>query len=85
MWVVYIIRSCNKRWHYVGSTNRLEKRLSEHNEGLVMSTKHYRPFKLIFEKKFYKEYEARNYERKLKKCRIEKEKIIRQFENFINK
>ena len=77
MWFVYIIKSLGKEWYYVGSTSRLEKRLEEHNEGLVRSSKPYRPFKLVFKKSFESEAEARSYERKLKDCRIEKERIIR--------
>lgn len=79
MWKVYILRSLKKRWYYVGSTNRINKRFTEHNNGLVNSTKPYRPFSIIFTKDFDTEQEARAYEKKLKKCRIEKEKIIKEF------
>ena len=65
----------------MGSTNRLLERFGEHNKGLVKSTKPYKPFKLIFIKQFQTESEARKYEKKLKKCRIEKERIIKQYEN----
>ncbi|MFH1427638.1 MAG: GIY-YIG nuclease family protein [Patescibacteria group bacterium] len=80
MWKVYIIKSSIKRWYYVGSTNRLEERIWEHNTGKVKSTKHYKPYILIFVKEFKAETDARAYERKLKDCRIEKEKIIKQYE-----
>ena len=81
MWYVYIIRSEIKRWYYVGSTNRLDQRIKEHNLGKVLSTKAYRSFKLVFTKKFSLESKARSYEKLLKDKRIEKEKIIRLFEN----
>jgi len=81
MWFVYIIGSLQKRWYYVGSTNRLKERLREHNLGLVLSTKHNKPYKIVFTKKFTKEAEARACEHKLKKCRIEKERIIKEVEN----
>ncbi|MBI4837181.1 MAG: GIY-YIG nuclease family protein [Candidatus Portnoybacteria bacterium] len=81
MWNVYIIKSINKKWYYVGSTNRLSERISEHNKGLVKSTKHYLPLKLVFTKEFSLEKEARSYERMLKDKRIEKEKIIKVIEN----
>lgn len=80
MWFVYIIKSENKKWYYVGSTNRLEERLSEHNKLKVRSTKTYAPLKLVFTKEFEAEKNAREYERKLKDCRIEKEKIIKEIE-----
>jgi predicted O-methyltransferase YrrM len=43
MWYVYLLKSQQRRWYYVGSTNRLKERLSEHNQGRVQSTKSYRP------------------------------------------
>ncbi len=82
MWYVYILKSINKKWYYVGSTNRIEIRIKEHNKGYVKSSRLYRPLKLVFSKKFNSEKEARDYERKIKDCRIEKEKIIRQIENL---
>lgn len=82
MFTVYIIKSINKKWYYVGSTNNLERRLVEHNKGLVTSTKYYIPFKIVFVKEFETEKDARSYERKLKDKRIEKEKIIKEIENL---
>ena len=81
MWYIYIIKSNDKRWYYVGSTNRLEKRLDAHNKGKVTSTKHYLPFSIVYTKEFASEKEAKNHERMLKDKRIEKEKIIKQIEN----
>jgi len=70
-----------KRWYYVGSTNRLEQRLKEHNSGKVSSTKKYVPFEIVYKLVFNDEKSARSYERKLKDCRREKEKIILEVEN----
>jgi len=81
MWCVYMIKSSQKRWYYVGSTNRLEHRLNEHNKGQVPSTINYRPLKLVYTKEFESEKDARAYERKIKARRIEKETIIRNIEN----
>ena len=81
MWYVYIIKSNRKKWYYVGSTNRLQERVEEHNKGKVKSTKYYLPLSLIFEKEFGSEKEARGYERMLKDKRIEKERIIKVIEN----
>jgi putative endonuclease len=83
MWCVYVIKSKSKHWFYIGSTNRLEKRLTEHNNGKVLSTKSYRPYILIRVFKFELETEARAYEKFLKDKRIEKEKNIREYENQI--
>jgi len=85
MWFVYIIKSLKCKWYYVGSTNRLEKRIKEHNQGKSKATKPFVPFIPIFTRKFDCETDARNYEQKLKKCRKEKEKIIKEYENKIKK
>ena len=77
LWFVYIIKSNNYKWHYVGSTNNINKRLKEHNLKKVTSTKYYAPFKLIFLKKFNTKKEARSCERKIKKI-IGKESIIKK-------
>ena len=83
MWNVYIIKSKVKKWYYVGSTNRLFIRIEEHNKGKVTSSKSFKPFDLIFKKEFDLESDARNYEKLLKNKRIEKERIIRDFEDNI--
>ena len=77
MFFVYILKSNKKDWYYVGSTNRLEERLAEHNSGKVRSTKPYIPFNIVYSKTFNNESEARSYEHKIKDCRKEKESIIR--------
>lgn len=76
MWYVYILKSQQRKWYYVGSTNRLAERIDEHNRGKVTSTKHFLPFILVFKKEFVSEKEARHYEKILKVKRKEKEKII---------
>ncbi len=45
-WFVYFLRSTKKDWIYVGMTGNLERRMREHSEGLVQSTKAYRPLRL---------------------------------------
>ena len=48
MWYTYLLQSQkNKRW-YTGCTSDLRKRLKEHNEMLVSSTKGRGPFILIY-------------------------------------
>ena len=46
MWFVYILRSLSADFIYIGSTNDLDRRLTEHNDGLNQSTKAYRPYKI---------------------------------------
>lgn len=42
-WFVYILKSQRVSFTYIGSTNDLQRRLWEHNNGLVQSTKAYMP------------------------------------------
>jgi putative endonuclease len=46
MWYVYILRSARDKKLYVGSTNDIARRLTEHNSGKVDSTRNRRPFGL---------------------------------------
>jgi len=80
MWNVYVLKSSHKRWYYVGSTNRLDKRVAEHNKGKVSSTTAYKPLELVYVQSFTSEKSAREYEQKLKAKRVEKEALISQIE-----
>ena len=46
MWFVYVLKSIDHPFIYIGSTNDVERRLEEHNEGLNQSTQHCAPYKL---------------------------------------
>lgn len=72
---VYIIRSTLKNWNYVGFTTDIDSRLNQHNNGLVRSTKFYRPFKLIFVQIAQNSIEARELEKFLK-VRFNKEALL---------
>lgn len=45
---VYILQSQKDNKFYTGYSSDVVKRLDEHNAGKVMSTKHRRPFKLVY-------------------------------------
>ena len=45
---VYILKSLKDGNFYTGYTSNLEKRISEHNEGLVASTHYRRPLALVY-------------------------------------
>ncbi len=47
MYFVYLLKSLKNSDIYVGSTADLEKRIRQHNKGLVKSTKFYRPWGLL--------------------------------------
>lgn len=44
---VYVLMSLKDKHFYVGYTENIEKRIQEHEQGRVPSTKYRRPFKLL--------------------------------------
>ena len=83
MYYVYLIRSLNKNWVYIGSTDDLHKRFQEHNLGRVKSTKAYRPFRLIYYEAYKNKIDARKREIELKRHGQKKEILLRQIENSL--
>ena len=66
MFYVYLLRSQKDRDLYIGFTNNLERRIKEHNDGLVASTKSRMPFELMYYEGYKAEKDARQRERNLK-------------------
>jgi putative endonuclease len=48
MFYNYIIQSLKNDQLYTGFTSDLKKRINEHNQGLNLSTKRYKPWKIIY-------------------------------------
>lgn len=67
MYYVYVLKSAKDDKIYIGSTNDLRRRLSEHNAGKVRSTKSRVPFQLRYYEAFYTEINAQKRELSLKK------------------
>ena len=63
---VYLLQSLKDYSWYIGYTNNLKKRFSEHNKGTNCSTKGKRPWKLIYYEACMNEVDAKNRERYLK-------------------
>ena len=63
MFYVYILKSINSNHYYIGHTSKLKGRLSDHNLGLVKSTKKYLPWKIVHTETFKTKSEA--YKREL--------------------
>ena len=61
---VYLLSSNKTSWIYIGCTSNLEKRLKEHNEGNVYSTKKMLPLELIY----YEAYRSKEYAYKREKA-----------------
>ena len=66
MYYTYILRSQKNGRYYTGSTQNVEKRLSEHNAGASASTRYTRPFVLIHREAFPARRDAVRRERFLK-------------------
>ncbi len=48
MYYIYVIQSKKDKNLYIGYTDNLVKRFKEHNIGLVESTKHRKPFIIVY-------------------------------------
>jgi len=66
MFCVYLLKSSKGNDLYVGFTNDLKRRVKEHNNGLVSSTKSRKPFELIYFEAYKSEKDARLREKNLK-------------------
>ena len=74
---VYILKSLKDDGLYIGQTININRRINEHKNGKVQSTKARRPLKLLSYKILDSRKEAVNYEKNLKKgCNREKLKNI---------
>jgi len=72
MYWTYILESLKTRKYYIGSTNNLERRLSDHNRGKDHFSKCGKPWKLIYKKGFSTRDEAVVFERYLKSLKKRK-------------
>ena len=48
MFYTYVLKSLKDNKHYIGFTEYLDRRINEHNAGLVESTKFRKPFELVY-------------------------------------
>jgi len=78
MFYVYVIISLKDKTIYIGSTENLEKRLKDHNQGKTKSIKHKVPFELVYFEAYRNRTQARKREIRLKKNSSEKEKLYRR-------
>ena len=66
MYYVYLLKSLKDGNLYTGSTNDLEGRLAQHNNGEVVSTKSRTPFEVVYYEAYRSEHDARMRESNLK-------------------
>jgi putative endonuclease len=63
---VYVLKSCNRQYRYIGISDNVERRIQQHNKGYNRTTKPYAPFELILSDKYTSRIEARRKEKYLK-------------------
>ncbi len=66
MFYVYILQSAKDKKFYTGYTQNLKLRFEQHSKGLVKSTKHRRPLKLIYYEAYLNQQDATHREKYLK-------------------
>ena len=66
MYYVYVLLSLNYQTRYVGSTDDIDRRLKEHNQGKSRYTKGRKPWKLIYKESYNTKEEALEREKFLK-------------------
>jgi putative endonuclease len=66
MYYTYILKSDKTDKLYIGHTENIERRISEHNSNQSKSTKNRGPWNLIYKKEFPSRSEAMKFETKLK-------------------
>jgi putative endonuclease len=67
MYSIYILYSQEYNRYYTGSCKGVEKRLKEHNQGCVKSTKAFKPWKIVYSEQFETRGEARKREDQIKR------------------
>ena len=63
---VYLLQSIKNKELYIGYTINLRERLKKHNHGLNISTKSYRPWRMVHYEAYRNEKDARRREKYLK-------------------
>ena len=77
MYYVYMLTNANNTVIYVGVTNDLPRRLSEHKSGAVDSfTKRYRVHKLVYFEEYHNPNDAISREKQLKGWRRSKKNAL---------
>jgi putative endonuclease len=66
MYFVYILQSEKDKKRYIGFTENLDRRIIEHNSGLVKSTRNRKPMKLIYFEEFKNKVDAMKREKEIK-------------------
>lgn len=63
---VYVLKSKNENFIYVGYTENYKERIKRHNKGLVQSTNAFKPYKLVLLEVYISKADAKRREKYLK-------------------
>lgn len=66
---VYVLASQNRKRYYIGSTNNPERRLNDHNQEKVISTRNKGPWKIVLLQQCRDEKHAKQVEYMIKKLK----------------
>ncbi|MEK7599233.1 MAG: GIY-YIG nuclease family protein [Patescibacteria group bacterium] len=66
MFYVYVLQSLKDCKLYIGYSDDLKRRVQEHNSGKNKSTKHRKPFRLVYYEAYQSKLDAENRETNLK-------------------
>jgi putative endonuclease len=80
MHYVYLLKSRQSKWVYVGCSDDLKRRFFEHNTGQVVSTKPYMPLDLVYYESYTQKHHATKREYELKHNSQQKEILLRRLE-----
>jgi putative endonuclease len=78
MYYVYAIKSTLENWTYIGCCDDLRKRVSQHNNGEVRSTKARKPYMFVYYEAYNSKSAARKREFELKNNSSKKEKLYKR-------
>jgi len=84
MFYVYVLKSEVDKKLYIGYTDDLKRRISEHNQGKTKSIKHRMPFELIYYEAYKNKTDARKREIELKNNSYQKEQLLKKIGNSLN-
>jgi len=86
MWYVYILQSQKEPdYFYKGSTNDLRRRVGQHNDGLVSSTRPRLPYKLVYYEAYVSERAARIRESSIKRSGSVSVPLLRRIKESLSK
>jgi putative endonuclease len=82
MFYVYILKSSKDNGYYIGSCDKLELRLKNHNQGKTKSIKHRIPFELFYSEEYETRSEARKRELQLKKSYKARQNLLSKIDFY---